>query len=195
MEGRPTVIGAVLGSILRDDVRADASRRDAAVRSAAWLAERPDKEPLLLDDVLRRARDDAEFPRLVRAALAPQSAGWGRLAEGARKRARDAAAAIEARLGAVRFLAEDPSMPSAEALLDVWAGGAGDELRRDARVALDSVLAFRFADLEAARRWFDGHRSMPFLDALRELSASKDTPQYPAYLRLISEAKGNLERT
>src|SRR5262245_39551934 len=163
MEGRPAVIGAVLGAILRDDNRSDAARRDASVRAAAWLAERPDKEPLLLDDVLRRARDDSEFPRLVRAAFPAGTAGWGKLVEGARRRAKDPGTPIEAKLGAVEFLASDPSMPSAETLLDVWAGGSSDELRRDARAALDTILAYHFADLDTARRWVEGHRTLAYV--------------------------------
>lgn len=192
LEGRPTQIVEVLGPVLRaPDAKA------AAPAVAAWLAERlpTEPEPPLFDEIVRRAEADADFARAVAAVASPN--GWGRLVEGARTRARDAspgAAAEGLRRGAIALLAADPHVPSMLDLADVWACDGTLSVRNAARDRLAESLAYAFPTPEAARTWLAARTEKRFLDVVRELSARKDTPDYPAYQRLVEESRASIER-
>lgn len=191
LEGRPGQIGAVLGPLLRRS-----PSTEAATRAAAWLVERPTPEGgvLLIADVLRRGDTDPAFPRALASALGVQAAGWGRYVSAATAKARDAAADEEERRGAVAFLAADPTVKSMGVLAEVW-GTAQGELEREVAAALAEALAYRFPDAATARAWAAAQASTPFLDAVRTLSASKDTPAHPIYRRMVRDSKAVIDRT
>lgn len=182
LEGRPALIGAVLGPLLRLP-----GAGDAAAHAAAWLAQRPDGL-LLADDVLRRARAEPMFPRAVLALVPSRGEAWGRLVAAARRAALDPAAADDLRRGGVAFLATDPNVESVAALAELWAGGPS-ALALEAQAGIELAVAFRFADPAAARAWAAEHAKTPFLDAVRTLSWLKDSPEYPVYARMVRESK------
>ncbi|MFO0933252.1 MAG: hypothetical protein U1E39_11160 [Planctomycetota bacterium] len=182
LEGRPALIGSVLGPLLRLE-----GASDAAAHAAAWLAARPDGL-LLADDVLRRARTEPMFPRAILAVAPARGEAWARLVAAARRVALDPAAADDLRRGGIAFLATDPSVDSVGALAELWAGGAG-ELAREAQAGVELAVAYRFPDPAAARAWAAEHAKTPFLDAVRTLSWLKDSPEYPVYARMVRESK------
>lgn len=201
LEGRPGQIGAVLGPLLRDP----ATPTPAAAAAAVWLALRPDATLLLRADVLGRGVTDPGFPRAVLAAAGDRPAAWARWAEAARRAVASPAADDPAatRRGAVAFAAADPDLRSTSFLVDAWAVAeppAPEGLGRPSETALElaaavrAALAFPFPSPAAARAWLDAHRDLPFLDAVRALAATKDTPAYPLYARMVAETKANLER-
>jgi hypothetical protein len=190
LERSPARIGAVLGPLLRDRGVGTPS-----AYAAAWLCDHAPREggPLLADEILRRAQDDAPWSEEMRALLAPEGTGWAALAGVARKRLLAAADDPSLAAAAAWALRWESTKGNAKDLVDAWAS-APEPARAAADRALEFLVAHRFASADAARKWFAEHSSRSFVEWLRELSTDKDRPTSPLYARMLSEASRNLSK-
>ena len=186
------LVGAVVGPMLRDR---EPRHVTVTAFAAAWLCDHPASGRVLLDEeILRRGALDPTFVAEVRAALAVDGLGWGRLVAAARANLAATTADPSLSAAAAAFLRHESTASNVRELLDIWESAADPTVRSTARESLGHLLGVAFDDPVAARRVLDADRGRSLLDWVRDLSIAKDRPDAPRFQRLLAEASSNLER-
>ena len=190
----PGRLGAVVGPLLRDR---DPRRAKAGAFCAAWLCDRPQAggRVTLEDDILRRAARDPAFVADLRGFVAPEGAGFARLLAVARELLGVTGADASLVASAAWILRYETTASNARELLDVWADdGVDASVRGAAAESLFALLGATFRDVGEARSFFAANQGRPLFEWVRDLSAAKDRPDAPLFLRLLAEVRRNLER-
>jgi hypothetical protein len=193
MEANAALLGRTLGPIFRD--RSERVRPLSAWAAAALCdrAARRGEEPLLSDEILRRAAGDVAYVAEMRANLDGDGGGWTALVSVGRRRLLDAASDPADRSAAAFLLRYEATKQNAFDLTTAWET-APRQVADAAAESLQWLLVTRFDGPKAARAFFTEHARDSFVDWIRAASAAKDRPDAPLRVRLVEEARRNVER-